>query len=282
MDFPELRRIVASDARARGASTLCRPVFWDDALRLFLKASRILIVTGFYIRKADAPETDGPPGAVVLGRALERVGKQVVLLTDTRNYGALDACSRSVGGPVAAHVDDPEKIHMDMNLLVFIERPGHAADGRYYNMKGVDIGDVVAPLDHLAEPAMGRGVPVLGIGDGGNEAGMGFFYDALADLMPHYAPCLSRVPSTLCLPVDVSNWGAYALSAVLSVFYRRWLGLDPGEETLMLKALADAGAVDGISGTTGMSVDGVSLDGPGGLDETSLYLKNWYFRSFGV
>jgi hypothetical protein len=82
--------------------------------------------------------------------------------------------------------------------------------------------------------------------------------------------------------VDVSNWGAYALAAVLSGFYRRWVGLDVGEEALMLKALADAGAIDGIEGTTGMSVDGVSLDGPGGLNETALYLKNWYFGSFKV
>ena len=277
-----MRRIVASDARARGASVLCRPVLWRNALQLFLKASRILIVTGFYIKSAGAPETDGPPGAVVLGRALAKVGKDVVLLTDTRNYDALSACSRSLDGPATACFDDPAKIHLDMNLLVFIERPGRASDGHYYNMKGVDISDVVAPLDHIAEPAMRRGVPVLAVGDGGNEAGMGFFYDELAQLMPGYAPCLSRVSATCCLPVDISNWGAYALSAALSVFYRRWVGLDAGEEALMLEALAKAGAIDGIKGTAGMSVDGVSLDGPGGLDETTLYLKNWYFGSFKV
>jgi hypothetical protein len=123
---------------------------------------------------------------------------------------------------------------------------------------------------------------VLGIGDGGNEAGMGFFYDELAVLMPHYASCLSRVSATLCLPVDISNWGAYALTAVLSVFYRRWLGLDAGEEARMLKALADVGAIDGIKGTTSMSVDGVLLEGPKGLDVTTLCLKNWYFGSFKV
>ncbi|MDR1622535.1 MAG: DUF4392 domain-containing protein [Synergistaceae bacterium] len=282
MDFDEVRSIVASNARARGASVLCRPAFWDNALQLFLKASRILVITGFYIKKAAAPETDGPPGAVVLGRALARTGKQVILLTDTRNYGALNACSRSVSGPVVACIDNPENIHLDMNLLVFIERPGHAADGRYYNMKGVDIGDVVAPLDAVAEPARTRGIPVLGIGDGGNEAGMGVFYEELAALMPHYAPCLSKVSATVCLPVDISNWGAYALAAVLSAFYRRWLGLDPGEEALMLKALADAGAVDGIKGAPSMSVDGVELEEPGGLDETTLRLKDWYFGSFKV
>ena len=261
---------------------LCRPVFWDNALQLFLKASRILIITGFYIQKAGAPETDGPPGAVALGRALLRAGKQVSLLTDTRNYGALKACSRSLDGPEVVCADNPENIRMDMNLLVFIERPGRASDGRYYNMRGLDIGDTVAPLDALAEPAMRQGIPVLGIGDGGNEAGMGFFYEALADLMPHYAPCLSRVSATVCLPVDISNGGAYALAAALSVSFRRWLGVDPGEEALMLKALVDAGAVDGIKGTPALSVDGVALEEPGGLNATTYSLKNWYFRSFKV
>ncbi|MDR1376331.1 MAG: DUF4392 domain-containing protein [Synergistaceae bacterium] len=282
MDFDSLRRIVASDSRARGASVLCRPAFWGNALQLFLEASRIIIVTGFYIKNAGAPETDGPPGAVILGRALARVGKDVVLLTDTKNYSALSACSRSLDGPRAACFEDPEKIHLDMNLLVFIERPGRASDGHYYNMKGVDIGDVVVPLDNIAEPAMRCGIPVLGIGDGGNEAGMGFFYDELTSLMPHYMSCLSRVSATLCVPVDISNWGAYALAAVLSVFYRRWLGLDVGEEAWMLKILVEAGAIDGIRGATGMSVDGVLLDGPDGLDATALCLKNWYFGSFNV
>ncbi|MDR2180246.1 MAG: DUF4392 domain-containing protein [Synergistaceae bacterium] len=282
MDFDALQRIVASDARARGASVLCRPAFWDNALQLFLKASHIFIVTGFYIQKACAPETDGPPGAVVLGRALEKVGKQIVLLTDPRNYTAVNACSRSVEGPVVACSDDPAKVRLDTDLLVFIERPGRASDGRYYNMKGVDIGDVVVPLDDIAEPTMARGIPVLGIGDGGNEAGMGLFYHELAQLMPHYAPCLSRVSADVCLPVDISNWGGYALAALLSSFYRRWVGLDPGEEASMLKALVNAGAVDGIKGTQSMSVDGVPVDGPGGLDETALYLKNWYFGSFKV
>ena len=279
MDFAALQKIVASDARARGASTLCRPEFWNEALQLFLRASRILVITGFYIRKAAAPETDGPPGAAILGRTLARAGKHVVLLTDKRNYDCLKACSRAVGGPVAACIDDPANIHMNMDLLVFIERPGHAADGRYYNMKGVDISDVVAPLDMAADSAMRRGVPVLAIGDGGNEAGMGLFYDSLARLLPDYSSCLSRVTATQCLPVDISNWGAYALSGALSAFYRRWMGLDEGEEAAMLSALLAAGAVDGITGCAAPSVDGLSLTE---LNQAARGIKNWYFGSFNV
>ena len=274
-----MQKIVASNDRARGASTLCRPELWEGALQLFIKASRILVITGFYIQKADAPETDGPPGAAILARALVRVGKDVILLTDSRNYACLKACSRSIGGPPVACVDDPEKIQADANLLVFIERPGTAFDNRYYNMRGADISKVVAPLDRAATSALENGVPVFAIGDGGNEAGMGFFYDELTELMPDYARHLSKISATLCLPVDISNWGAYALAAVLSSFYRRWLGLDAGEEKTMIEALLHAGAVDGVTGQSDMSVDGVPLTE---LDMISLQIKNWYLGSFKV
>jgi len=273
MNFEALQPIVASDSQGRGVSALCRAEFWKSAMSLFIKASRIVIVTGFYIKEADAPETDGPPGAAALGRALTRVGKSAALLTDSRNYSCLKACSRFINGPVVISADYHEKIPADTDFLVFIERPGHAADGRYYNMRGMDISDVTAPLDRAAEAALKRGVPVLGIGDGGNEAGMGLLYDSLAKSLPQYVPFLSRAPATVCLPVDVSNWGAYALIAVLSVFYRRWLGLEDGEEDGMLSAIINAGAVDGVTGCAAGTVDGVS---PANLNDTIHKIKNWY------
>ena len=273
MNFEALQRIVASDIQGRGVSVLCCPGFWETALRLFIKASRIVIVTGFYIKQAGAPETDGPPGAVVLGRAAARTGKSVTLVTDSRNCSCLTACSRRVNGPVVISADGYEEIPSNMDLLVFIERPGHAPDGRYYDMKGTDISDVVAPLDRASDAALKMGVPVLGIGDGGNETGMGLLYDALAERLPRYASFLSIVSATVCLPVDVSNWGAYALSAVLSAFYRRWLGLDDGEEGAMLEAIVDAGAVDGFTGRPSQSVDGIPLRS---LDETALRIRSWY------
>jgi hypothetical protein len=296
MDFSalqSLQKIVASDSKSRGAPALCRPEFLSGALRLLIESSRIFIVTGFYVQDAGAPETDGPPGAAVLGRALERAGKSAVLLTDGRNFGALGACSRSVGGPGILRADSPEEADKaeaggaefgktgagGAASLVFIERPGRAADGRYYDMRGRDISAVAAPLDRMADAALARGVPVLGIGDGGNEAGMGPLYGELAEKMPRYAHCLSRAPSTVSLPVDVSNWGAYALAAALSVSFRRWLGLGEGEESAMLEALLRAGAVDGVSGTPSMSVDGVSLSG---LNEKNLQIKNWYLENFRV
>ena len=269
-----LRGIVASDLGGRRASILSDASLWGRAFSLCWAARSALIVTGFFIRSASAPETDGPPGSVILGRALAFLGKRVSLATDRHNLSALDACSGSVGGPSVLCLDGPDPATLEgFDLLVFLERPGRAGDGRYYNMRGEDIGTVVVPLDDLALTAVGLGVPVLGIGDGGNEAGMGALYEPLVRLLPHYAPFLSRVPSTVCLPVDVSNWGGYALAALLSVPFGRWVGLDEGEEKRMLAALRDRGAVDGVSGLGGCSVDGFALPD---LNRVSSRLRSWY------
>ena len=57
--------------------------FCGRAARFVLSSpGRILIVTGFYISRAGAPETDGPPGALALGRALESLGRDVVYVSD--------------------------------------------------------------------------------------------------------------------------------------------------------------------------------------------------------
>ena len=274
MGIPSLQSVVASDRGGRGVSALSHPLLWERAIALCWDARSVLIATGFFIRSAEAPETDGPPGSVILGRALALQGKKVRLVTDRRNFSALTACSESVGGPPVLLMDEPAPSALEgIDLLVFLERPGRAGDGRYYNMRGEDISPVVAPLDDWASMAAALEIPVLGVGDGGNEAGMGALYEPLAQRLPHYAPFLSRVASTVCLPVDVSNWGGYALSALLSLPLGLWTGLNGGEEERMLEALRRQGAVDGVLGTCGCSVDGFGLSD---LTQVSSRIRAWY------
>lgn len=269
-----LLRIVASDLGGRKVPALSRPSAWEEALALCLAAEGVAIVTGFFIASAGAPETDGPSGSVVLGRALELLGRRVRLVTDSRSSLVLSACSTALGGPPVAAMDRPHPDALEgADLLVFLERPGRAGDGRYYNMRGRDISASVVPLDDLAAHALERGLPVIGIGDGGNEAGMGALYEPLKRLIPEYARCLSRVPATVCLPADVSNWGGYALAALLSAASGRWVGLSPGEEGRILRAAVGAGAVDGTTGRSALSVDGFPLER---LERVAVQLEDWY------
>ena len=125
-------------------------------------------------------------------------------------------------------------------LLISIERPGSAADGRCYNMAGVDI----TARCGGAEPYLVQAnCPTIAIGDGGNELGMGNVLNSLSKLniQPSVSTCDELVVA------DVSNWAAYALCAVA-----RWLS-DPeysAEHRIRedLEYLVARGAVDGVTG----------------------------------
>jgi hypothetical protein len=167
-------------------------------------------------------------------------------------------CAAVIGLPdnIVSDASSRESVG-DADLLIYTERLGRASDGRYYNMRREDITEWTAPLDEFA---LSSGLPVIGIGDGGNEVGMGSLSKELAGIMPDYAGSLCVVPADVCIPVDVSNWGAYALTAALSSVEKRWLAQNEDEEIAMLRELCDDGAVDGVTLRRGMSVDGMAAD----------------------
>ena len=63
-----MRQLVAAGAPPAG--------YVSRAARRVLEQprGRCLLLSGFYVRKARAAETDGPPGAAALGKALTAVG----------------------------------------------------------------------------------------------------------------------------------------------------------------------------------------------------------------
>ncbi len=258
----ELLALVASDRCGRSLSMLCSPRIFEEALTLLETSSRPVIVTGFFVPSSEAPETDGPPGAAVLARALRRMERDPVVVTDGWNEKAVDASCRVMGlrpPMVARGPDGVLAASPDPDLVIFIERLGKNGDGRYYNMRGEDISRCTDPLDDLAGFAMERGIPVLAIGDGGNEAGMASLMPGMGKVLTGFNRCLSAVPSTVALPVDVSNWGAYALACLLSCRRGQWLGHSPEEERKMIEAMVSVGAVDGVTGKNELSVDGLAI-----------------------
>ncbi|MDL2263239.1 DUF4392 domain-containing protein [Synergistaceae bacterium OttesenSCG-928-I11] len=254
-----LTKVVASGRTSRGPSPLCDAHLWQDAVDLIAQSTSVAVISGFYIPSASAPETDGPPGATVLARALSRMGRRAEIWTDAFCLDCMRRCADAIVFPTDC-VLDATNFDLAANrpeLLIYIERLGRAADGRYYNMRKEDITDWTAPLDSFA---MYSDIPVLAVGDGGNEAGMGAVHGPLSGMMPDYAECLCVVGANVCLPVDVSNWGAYALVAALSSLTGTWLGQTSEEERAMLEALRACGAVDGVSKQSALSVDGLDLE----------------------
>ena len=227
-----------------------------DQLRLAAQslrlARRVGIVSGFFVPEAGAGETDGPPGAKVVGDALAQLGIEIDHITDERNAPLF----RAIGiEPLVEPEDYLEKA--SPTHLLAIERVGRARDGRYRNMHGVDVTDTNPPLDELFIEGMRRGLTTIGIGDGGNEIGMGrVFSDALATT-DHGADIACIVPTDFCIAAGVSNWGGYGLAGALSVLSERDLLPSAEDAARTIEKIVEAGGVDGVTHRREATVDGL-------------------------
>ena len=248
-----MENLIASDPGRRNIFGLVV----SDQLRLAAQslrlARRVGIVSGFYIPAAGAGETDGPPGAKVVGEALRKLGIEVDYITDRQNAPLFAALGIEPVIDVSDYLDRAQPTH-----LVSIERAGRGADGRYRDLRGNDITDTTAPLDELFLEGGRRGLTTIGIGDGGNEIGMGkVFAQALASIL-HGANIASTVPTDFCITAGVSNWGAYGLAGALSCLARRDLLISAVDCAADIERVVEVGgAVDGVTHRCEPTVDGL-------------------------
>ncbi|GHU32132.1 hypothetical protein AGMMS50256_21730 [Betaproteobacteria bacterium] len=219
-------------------------------------------------------ETDGPPGALALASALCRLGMEVVLLTDGYSAPLLAAGLKVSGSdipvvPVVLLGEAQEEADAAIDSLlasftpshvVAIERPGNAVDGHRYSMRKELLDDLVASADRLLAPPGGRNYTTLAIGDGGNELGLGSLRDDLSGQVEHGETIFSATAADHVIPAGISNWGAYALAAALSLLAGRLLIRTPQHERSVLAAMVAAGAVDGCTKQCALSVDGIAWD----------------------
>ena len=231
------------------------------ALSLF-EGKRIAVATGFYVASAGTIETDGPPGAFVLAGALAKLGKEVELLVDEHASAVIRAglSDHRVGLRLlrAGQPMDPLE-YRHFTHLVAVERPGRSRSGRYYTFRGLDISAFVAPVDDLFI-AEERTYMTVGIGDGGNELGLCHVSDMMGRYVANGGTISCQTPADYCICAGVSNWGAYGLAAMLTAVSGRDLLPPPGEITARIKAMVEAGAVDGITNKAQLSVDGLPVE----------------------
>lgn len=222
-----------------------------------------IICTGFYILSAGAPETDGPPGAHFLGQALEKLGFSITYVADIHSGFTLRTCAPSekvVELPIADEVSSQRSARelletVQPSVLISIERCGMNRTGCYLNMVGKDISRYNAKLDYLFHDHE----TTVGIGDGGNEIGMGNVAEQIPsiDTLPD-DPAITRVNKLII--ASVSNWGGYGLIAALSLLVGRNLLPSVQEEEEVIRGMVNEGAVDGISAQQICAVDGFPLD----------------------
>lgn len=230
-----------------------------DQLRLAAQslslARRVGIVSGFFIPAAGAGETDGPPGAKVIGDALTDLGITVDYITDSFNAPIFEAMGVTPLIDVDTYIADAGPTH-----LISVERVGRSADGRYRDMSGRDITDHTAPLDDLFIEGTRRGLTTVGIGDGGNEIGMGRVFAAALSTIKLGPQIACTIPTDFCIAAGVSNWGAYGLVGALSVLQERDLLPSAEEAARVIETIVrDGGAVDGVNHQRRPTVDGLAL-----------------------
>ena len=227
-----------------------------------------VIVTGFYVIMAGKPETDGPPGAIAIGRALQALGRRVTYVTDSYTAPVLQQWAEGadvVEFPIVSVEESKKRAakllwELEPSLLISIERCGRNINDAYLNMRARDITPQTARLDYLFD----SGIPSVGIGDGGNEIGMGNLIEVIPSVesLPD-DPAISRVDRLVI--ASVSNWGGYGLAAALSQLAGRNLLPDAGDEARMVQGMIDAGAVDGTTGDAVPTVDNFSMEENGAL-----------------
>lgn len=244
-----VQRDLRGMSRVRAA---LKPGYVQRAARMIFHSQRVLIGTGFPV--AGTFETDGPVGAIALYRTIEALGGQCWLAC------AEPLCDKLAGDfrvlPLLALTQEAAQEEarlrlreVDPDAIVSIERPGRAADGSYYNMRGEDISAACGIFDTYLEQAR---CPTIAIGDGGNEIGMG----KVASVIRELDIIGSATSCDELLVADVSNWGAYGIIA--------YLGLLSGQDLLadihprdLLAYLSGHGSVDGVSRENTLTEDGL-------------------------
>ncbi|HVI84793.1 MAG TPA: glutamate cyclase domain-containing protein [bacterium] len=270
----------------RAASLLRERVRADDA---------VLVITG-----AGVPpylpygETDGPPGAVALARAIGRgLGARTVLVTEPHYMPGLRAAAAAAGLPVLDDdlaeqrpgavvmrtfpVDDQEGrreaealvAHYHPAAVIAVEKLGPNAKGVIHSLRGVDGTAHTGKAHHLIQVAQAREVPTVGFGDAGNELGCGLIYDTVRRVLQYGAKCqcpcgdgmATTVKTDVLVISNTSNWGAYGTAACLALLMHDVALLPaPDEERRVIEQCAQHGAGDGMVGLPIPWVDGTSTD----------------------
>lgn len=215
-------------------------------------SGNIVIATGFPV--GDTFETDGPVGAIALYDTLEALGAEVYLacaapLADALrgDYKILDLRATDL---TTAKLEARENLQrLNPVAIISIERPGIAADGRYYNMRGEDITARCGFFDPYMDAAS---CPTIAIGDGGNEIGMGNIQQAISGL--DINACVTDCDELLV--ADVSNWGAYGIISLLGFWAKKDL-LANISPMAILDYLSAKGSVDGVTRENTSTEDGL-------------------------
>ncbi|MEV5778722.1 glutamate cyclase domain-containing protein [Streptomyces antimycoticus] len=236
-------------------------------------------------------EIDGLLGAVALARVLALgIGAEVHIASVERFMGPLTEVLRAgelnvrlgedddrpgtVTLTVSPEDDDQSRAfsrrilqELQPSLVLAIELLSPNRAGIIHGATGKPWHDVHFDSALLFELARAQGILTCGIGDAGNEAGFGAIPE-VADIQPEGAICrcpcgsgmASAVSTDLVLTAAISDWGGYAVTALIAYLIKRPdLIADADYVENILRAAVRAGVVCGWHARPTLSDDGVPL-----------------------
>lgn len=216
----------------------------------------IFLTTGFYV--AGYAETDGPAGTVTLAKCLQKLGYHPIIITDEYCRGFFEIENLDV---VYMRMESGEEFCKNVLLkyqpagMISIERCGQNIQGDYANMRGISIKNQTARTDLFFEMTAGR-IPSVGVGDGGNEIGMGNAADIITEKL-ELVPC--RIRTDRLVIATVSNWGAYGIAAYLAKITGEDIFPEFTAVEEYIKKTVGLGSVDGVTKEHAVSVDGFDM-----------------------
>ncbi len=250
----------------------------------------VIIATGFPVPGVmPQGETDGPPGAAALARALAQgLGVRPYLLGEAATLGPIRAACEAldlpemcpgdwregaVGFALDAFPEDELAEERAAELLAWLrpralvitEKPGENRLGITHRAGGLPTGPGRARIEVLLRQARRGGVLTVGIGENGNEAGLGALTEATRRHKPFgevcLCPCQGGIaavdPAEITVVGSVSNWACYGIVACLALTLANPELVHEGRrEERVIEACLAAGAVDGFGGEV-PRVDGI-------------------------
>ena len=311
--FNEIDQLINLDVPSRGVITQLfkfarnkanQPLTYLASMKLnetVKKGDIVFIATGWPDRPditSQIAETDGPPGAALLARAIKKSYNAVPFVFIEKNLvdamsmvvnaaglrvlspeQAIQACTHHA--PINAStvlpfpIDKDEAIKKAKDLIkkykpkavISIEKGGMNEKEVIHTSRGANTTKHMSKIDYLIRQSKEEGITTIGIGDGGNEIGMGVIHDDIKKYLPYGSKCkcscgagIAPITKTdFLITAAISNWGAYGLAASLAllkgdadIFH------DERVERRVLQKAADAQFIDGINGYTEPGADGLS------------------------
>ena len=256
---------------------------------------KFAIITGVYNdERFPVGESDGPYGAIVLGKALELLGAEVIQLCEPEVAEPMEQLRqvlelKSNEAVPLNRTDDAAnaKYAEELDAVIFTEKIGPSVKGIYHYATGTPRDGDDSPLDGFCDAMLTDDKLSIGVGDFGNEYGFGKILEQARKILPTGSSCkcpenegiVCRYATKHLLPSSVSNIGCYGIVSALAMASGRLDILHTPElERALICRGAEVGLIDGGLGKRNHRVDGIPMHGMEAIVDLFAVIPRQYYE----